>query len=342
MGFPARAQVVRDGSLGAGIIGSGLDSDGQFANYVITEQHGALYGSNLFHSFSDFGIGAGEVAAFTLTDSIPIEPHDILARVTGGDPSDIRGTIRTTSDLTGAALFLLNPAGIFFGETAQLDVQGSFHASTADVLRFEDGPDFDALDTTPAPLLSAAEPSAFGFTRADPGLIAISRSRDLGVPPGETLSLVGGFDSQFPNLGGVQIVSAAGFGENILAPNATVQIAAARPGIDIPLDLASLDVDALAPGDLGNVVLQNFAQVDVSTPFGDTEPRAGAVVIRAEQFVMVNSAFVNARNGSASDALGPVDIAVTGGTEVGTNSQITTWSRGAGEKWRRLASSRNA
>ncbi|MBW2232393.1 MAG: filamentous hemagglutinin N-terminal domain-containing protein [Deltaproteobacteria bacterium] len=326
--LPARAQVVRDDFLGAGTIGSGLDSDGQFADYVITETHGALEGGNLFYSFGNFDVGNREVATFTLTQPISID--NIISRVTSGSPSNIDGTIRTTSDLAGANVFLLNPAGISFGENAHLDVQGSFHASTADLLRFKEGPDFDAFDKTSTPLLNPANPSAFGFTRPDPGSISISRSQDLGVLPGETLSLIGGYDSALPSLGGVTIISTAGFGENILAPDATVQIAAARPGIDIPLVLSDLDVDALGPGELGNVVLQNFAQVDVSTPFLASAPRAGTVVIRAEQFVMANNALVNARNGSTSDARGPIDIAVSGDIAIGTGSQITTWSQGAG------------
>ena len=67
VGPPAAAQVVRDGSLGIGTISAGLDSDGLPANYVITEKHGEFAAGNLFHSLSEFSVGTGEVASFTLS-----------------------------------------------------------------------------------------------------------------------------------------------------------------------------------------------------------------------------------------------------------------------------------
>jgi filamentous hemagglutinin family protein len=287
-------------------------------DYLISPDLGQQVGGNLFHSFGEFSIGVGEVAKFTGPDSV----NNVVSRVTGGSLSRIDGTLRSSID--GAALYLLNPAGISFGETAHVDVMGSFHASTADVLRFADGVDFDVFEDPP--LLSAAEPSAFGFTRPDPGLISVSRSQDLAVPEGETLSLIGGFDSDFPSLGGVQIISASGAGENIRAPGATVQLAAARPGIDVPVDLTDLDMEALNPGDLGNVVLQNSAWVDVSTPPGSDTP-AGTIVIRGERFIMQTTAQLITRNGSAAEAGGPIDVAMIDSIELGDRSQITTWTQ---------------
>jgi filamentous hemagglutinin family protein len=166
-GVPASADVVRDGSLGTGTIAAGMDSDGLEATYVITEKHGKFAGPNLFHSLSEFDVGGAEIASFTLTsDCAGCSVDNIIAGVSGG-PSDIDGKIRTSSDLAGAALFLLNPAGIFFGPGAELDVKGSFHASTADVLRFTEGADFDVFDTSPDRILNSAPPSAFGFTGPD-------------------------------------------------------------------------------------------------------------------------------------------------------------------------------
>ncbi|MDM8566434.1 filamentous hemagglutinin N-terminal domain-containing protein [Candidatus Halobeggiatoa sp. HSG11] len=50
--------------------------------------------------------------------------------------SPIDGLIRST--IPNADMYFLNPYGIMFGPNAQLDVQGSFHASTADYLRLEE------------------------------------------------------------------------------------------------------------------------------------------------------------------------------------------------------------
>src|SRR5207249_3790317 len=112
----------------------------------------------------------------------------ILSRVTGGQRSDIDGTLR--SEIPGAHLYLLNPAGVLFGPNASLDVSGSFHVSTADYLRLADGARFFARlsDTS---TLSVAPPVAFGFLGPTPAAITVQGST-LQVPEGATLSMVGG------------------------------------------------------------------------------------------------------------------------------------------------------
>jgi len=131
-GAPVAAQnqglLVRDGTLGSGPleVGPGVDSLGQAASYLITPQMGEQRGGNLFHSFERFGIGRGETATFTGPDGI----DNVISRVTGGERSEIDGTLHST--IPGADVWLLNPSGVVFGEGAQLDVPASFHASTGD------------------------------------------------------------------------------------------------------------------------------------------------------------------------------------------------------------------
>ena len=92
---------------------------------------GAARGQNLFHSFADFNIDAGQRVYF----ANPAGIEAILSRVTGGNPSNIFGTL----GVDGAAdLFLINPNGIVFGENATLDIQGSFYASTAEAIPLGD------------------------------------------------------------------------------------------------------------------------------------------------------------------------------------------------------------
>jgi filamentous hemagglutinin family protein len=121
----ARSQaqnITLDGSLGG--------ARGPLAgpNYMIPADVGQIRGGNLFHSFGRFTVQTGERATFTP----PLNGTtiaNILSRVTGGQRSDINGPLR--SEIPGANLFLVNPAGVVFGPEASLHVSGSFHASTA-------------------------------------------------------------------------------------------------------------------------------------------------------------------------------------------------------------------
>ena len=126
-------------------------------------------------------MGTGDTARFWHEPGV----ENIISRVTGHAASMIDSTLQAEANV-----FLLNPQGIMFGPHATLDVNGSFHASTADVLRFADGAEFSSHIGGQSSLTVAA-PSAFGFLRADPAGISIEGS-DLEVPEGQTLSIIGG------------------------------------------------------------------------------------------------------------------------------------------------------
>jgi len=79
-------------------------------------------GGNLFHSFGAFGVPTDNIANFRNDSALPTT--NILSRVTGGNPSNIFGTIQTQG-FGNANLFLMNPAGIVFGPDATLNVGGS-------------------------------------------------------------------------------------------------------------------------------------------------------------------------------------------------------------------------
>ena len=94
---------------------------------------------NLFHSFGNFSVGQNNVANFLNNTALPT--NNILGRVTGGNVSNIFGTIQTTG-FGNANVFLMNPAGFLFGQKATVNVGGMVTFTSADYLRLSDGARF--------------------------------------------------------------------------------------------------------------------------------------------------------------------------------------------------------
>ena len=172
------AEIITDGTVGPATAITG-------PNYDIAASLGTLSGANLFHSFTTFNINTGETATFNGPASAGVT--NIIGRVTGGSFSNIDGEIG--SDVTGANLWLVNPAGIVFGSNASINVSGSFHASTAENVKF-DGSEF-GTSVVSSPVLSVANPEGFGFVSTNPASIFVNGS-SLAVSSGQTLSLVAG------------------------------------------------------------------------------------------------------------------------------------------------------
>src|SRR4051794_8329980 len=105
----ASGQIVTDTTLGK----SAKTLAGP--DFKISADLGKRAGKNLFHSFSTFNVNGGETARFTG----PAGVKNVLARVTGGTPSGIAGTIRCS--IPNANFYLINPAGMAFLPGAQLD-----------------------------------------------------------------------------------------------------------------------------------------------------------------------------------------------------------------------------
>ncbi len=138
----ANAQIASDGSLNTTVFQNGN-------NFTIT--NGTVTGNNLFHSFSQFSVPTGGSALFDNATTI----ENIFARVTGGSTSNIDGLIRANGT---ANLFLLNSAGIIFGENASLNIGGSFLGTTANSIKFSDGAEFSAVNANSTPLLTMSVP----------------------------------------------------------------------------------------------------------------------------------------------------------------------------------------
>ncbi|MDZ7955531.1 filamentous hemagglutinin N-terminal domain-containing protein [Nostoc sp. DedQUE09] len=193
--MPAHAQITPDNTLGAEAsqLKQNLIINGTLGDKI---EGGATRDSNLFHSFSEFNIENGQRVYFANPTGI----ENILTRVTGGNASNIFGTL----GVAGAAnLFLINPNGILFGQNAQLDVQGSFVGTTANGVQFGNQGIFSATNPQAPPLLTV-NPSALFFNQINQGAgiqnNSIARAgtdpagfnvSGLRVPDGKSLLLVG-------------------------------------------------------------------------------------------------------------------------------------------------------
>jgi filamentous hemagglutinin family protein len=144
---------------------------------------GTRTGNNLFHSFERFNLNANQTANFLSNPTI----QTILGRIVGGDLSKIDGLIQVTGGPSN--LFLINPAGIIFGSSAQLNVPASFTATTANAVQLNGQTWFDAIGTNDYASL-VGSPSQLAFLTRDPGWII--NAGNLGVPNGSSISLIGG------------------------------------------------------------------------------------------------------------------------------------------------------
>jgi filamentous hemagglutinin family protein len=265
------AEVATDGTLGRKVKLTGRDVE-------VGADLGRVRGKNLFHSFERFGVPTrGKV---TLTG--PGGLDNVISRVTGGEPSSIDGTL--ASRVPGADVYLVNPSGIVFGPNARLDVPGSFHASTADEVRFEGGVAFSANDPGRGGL-SVARPEAFGFLGGGrPAGIQVNESV-LQVPTGEVLSVVGG---------DVTVVG---------GPEGFIEAEAGRVTIGALAGAGTVRVDTGERAGAGaGIRLTDRALVDVSGDGG------GAVRIRGGQVVVEDFSAVRADNTGATAARGGVTI----------------------------------
>jgi filamentous hemagglutinin family protein len=257
---PVRAQITLDGTMGPSGTLSG-------PAYSIPQSSGTTRGPNLFHSFSRFGIGTGQSATFSGAASI----LNVFSRVTGGSASNIDGALRST--LPNADLFLVNPAGVVFGPNASLDVKASFHATTADVVRFSDGGSF-AADPGGTSSLSVAAPSAFGFLGAPSGAVEV-RQGALTVPTGNQLSLIGGgiIIRGNPNGG-------PGAPAQLAAPSGLIHLASVNADGDVPIaNPADTKASELRPfSRLGPILITDSASLNASGANGN-----GTIVIRGGQ-----------------------------------------------------------
>ncbi len=312
---PAKAQITPDNTLGAEAsqLNQNVLINGALGDKI---NGGATRGSNLFHSFSEFNIKEGQRVYFANPTGI----ENILTRVTGGNASNIFGTL----GVDGAAnLFLINPSGILFGENALLDVQGSFVGTTANGVQFGNQGIFSATNPK-APELLTIQPSALWFNQliqnaeiqnnsiAPAGIDSSGVSRfGLRVGDGKSLLLVGGNVSmdggQLNALGGrVELGGLAEPGNINLVFNGD------NLSLKFPLDVtrasvsltnqAGVDVKAAGGGNIAinarNVEILGGSRLDagIAESLGTPETVAGDITLNATGEIKVASSDSGIRN----------------------------------------------
>ena len=175
----AQAQITSDETLGTerSSVTEGVIVRGELGDLL---EGGATRGSNLFHSFSEFNVDNGQRVYF----ANPTIIESIFSRITGSNPSNIFGTLGVDG---GANLFLMNPNGIMFGPSSDLDVAGSIVVTTADAVQFGEEGFFSAVEPE-APTTLTIDPSALWFNQITPsGITNNSNARAEITPSGQLL-----------------------------------------------------------------------------------------------------------------------------------------------------------
>ncbi|MCW5760566.1 MAG: filamentous hemagglutinin N-terminal domain-containing protein, partial [Phenylobacterium sp.] len=305
--------------------GRGLGTTVGQAGTVYTVDGGTRAGNNLFHSFSQFDLGAGDTARWARAAGDGASIANVVNRVTGGAPSTISGALDSTA-LPNAAFWFVNPAGIVFGAGAAVNVPGAAHFSTAAELRFADGARFSAA-TPSGSTLSIAAPEAFGFLGAQ-GDIDITGA-GLGFAPGNaTLSFsaanVSVTGSQFAPRG----LDLVAVGDKATAVRPSDPLSAARGGV-VSLERSQLAVITTdAPGAPARVAAGEIRMRSASL-VSDTggAGRGGDVVLQGDRMTLAPDAFVISSTRGAGDGGQLVVRATT--LEVDARGATTTTGFGA-------------
>ncbi|GAB4375677.1 MAG: hypothetical protein Kow00121_21710 [Elainellaceae cyanobacterium] len=325
------ASLISGSGLGATIALAQIQPDSSLGNERSTVrpredaslliEGGAQRGRNLLHSFSEFNVRANQRIYFANPEGIA----RIFSRVTGGNPSHIRGLL----GVAGAAdLFLLNPNGIIFGENARLDVRGSFVASTADSVLFaNEGFAFSAVAPEVPPLLTVSVPTGLQFGN-NPGAI-VNRSYvnvpesqvgppnstadpaiGLAVSAERTLALVGG-QLRFP---GGELTAPGGRIElgSVISPD-QVRLIPVENGWGMHYNRVQT---------FGDIQLSGLADVDASGVGG------GTIQLRGDQITVADRSLVRAntlgdQDGGAISVLAARQLRLVGGGQITASTRST-------------------
>jgi filamentous hemagglutinin family protein len=287
------AQIVTDGTVGPATSLSGPEM-------TIGAELGSTREANLFHSFQRFDIPTGHQATFTGPEQV----RNVIGRVTGGQTSNIDGTLRST--VGQADVYLINPSGIVMGPNARVDVPAALHLSTADEVRFSDGSRYSATDPSNSTLTLAA-PESFGFLSPQPASLTIAGSQ-LELKPGKTVTLTAGD------------VSLSGTSERpaiLKAPGGEIRIeAVGERGASVPVDRPS-DI----PGN-GRLSIVQAGLENTGDGGGRQSLRGGAIDLNGVGMLVYDTGH--------TDTISRIDVFATGNLTLSGQSWIFATTIAAG------------
>ena len=240
---PTAAQIVPDNALGEN--SSSVISESDTRDRI---EGGLIRDTTLFHSFRTFNIDTGSGAYFTVPNAV----EAIFTRITGNQASNLLGTLGV---LGNADLFFLNPNGIVFGPEANLDISGSFTASTAESFAWADGQHFSAINPEIPPLLTLSTTPGLQFGQTA-SLITqsgdLTAGQDITMAAGElimsgqlsagetlTLSALGKINVQGPVTGNLITVQAS---DLFVTDGGLLEISTASDGLSGNLTILADDL----------------------------------------------------------------------------------------------------
>ena len=274
------AQVTSDGTLNTQV-----SQNGTVANIT----GGETRVNNLFHSFQDFSVEPGNQAFFNNAQNI----ENIFSRVTGGNISQIDGLIKANGS---ASLYLVNPAGIIFGENASLDIGGSFFGSASDSILFEEG-EFRATDLDNPPLLTVNAPIGLNLRNNSADIINLSQYESQSPETTSDPDLPS-FDFNMPNPVGLKVKE----GKSITFKAGNIRFdggLATAPGGNINLE-ATDNIEII-----GNKQVSFFGREESLNTFS-SEGNGGAInlISTGGNITISNANFLSGSDSGAGDSSG--------------------------------------
>ncbi|MEQ8540094.1 MAG: filamentous hemagglutinin N-terminal domain-containing protein [Coleofasciculus sp. D1-CHI-01] len=315
-----QGQIVPDGTLPTNVNSSD--------NLQFTITGGSQAGENLFHSFHEFSVPTGGAAWFDNTSTV----QNIISRVTGDSISKIDGLLKAQGN---ANLFLLNPNGIIFGAEAALDLGGSFIASTANSIKFADGTEFSAINSSASSVLTVSVPVGLQFGDS-PGRI-INRSQasrgDMqekfngsGTPAGLRVDA----DKSLALVGGEVILE----GGNITAPSGRIEVGSVDGESRVTLNLTNQGFALSYEGveNFQDIHLSQVAIIDVtdlSPVFNSGDIGSGDIQIQGRHVTVTDGSRISSFTFGSVPArtitvTGSESVELSGFSDILGSSGITT------------------